>query len=57
MNRNDDLILSDSIGINRNYDNVVPEKSYEEIMNEKYELLYKIDALKKEELVFLVMFQ
>ena len=29
------------------YDNIQPKKTYEEIMNEKYELLYKIDALKK----------
>ncbi len=47
VNRNDDLnSLPDSMG-DRNYDNVVPEKSYEDIMNEKYELLYKIDSLKK----------
>ena len=29
------------------YDNIQPKKSYQEIMNEKYELLYKIDNLKK----------
>ena len=49
VNRFDDFdSMPDSMGggINRNYDNVVPEKSYEEIMNEKYELLYKIDSLK-----------
>ena len=48
VNRNDDLdSMPDSMGGGNNYDNVVPEKSYEEIMNEKYELLYKIDSLKK----------
>ena len=30
-----------------NYDNVTAEKSYDEIMNEKYELMYKIDSLRK----------
>ena len=47
FNNNDDLDNHSVTSFGNKYDNVVPEKSYDEIMNEKYELLYKIDSLKK----------
>ena len=45
-NKHNDVV-SETMSMNSNYDNVHPRQNYEEIMKEKYELLYKIESLKK----------
>tara|TARA_B100001094_G_scaffold39484_1_gene33962 strand:- start:465 stop:1490 length:1026 start_codon:yes stop_codon:yes gene_type:complete len=44
-NIHNDMMSENSV--QSNYDNIRPQQDYEEIMKEKYELLYKIESLKK----------
>jgi len=47
-NNNNDVLSEESVhSIPHPYDDLRPQKNYEEIMKEKYELIYKIESLKK----------